>query len=79
MINKNIAEDNLWQGRFVVLNRAMWITEYEDGSGVTATIRIAAFDKKTGKYYEQLMDDYDILGYWGNGSFRLWNFFYVYR
>ena len=73
-INKNIENDNLWRGRFVVLNRAMWIHEYEDGSGVYATIRIAAFDKKTGKYYEQLMDEYDILGAWGNGSFRLWNF-----
>ena len=73
-INKNIAEDNLWQGRFVVLNRAMWITEYEDHSGVDAVVRVAAFDKKTGKYEELMMDKYDILGVWGNGGFRLWNF-----
>jgi hypothetical protein len=74
VINKNIAEDNLWKGRFVVLNRAMWMHEYEDKSGVYAVIRIAAFDKKTGKYEELMMDEYDVLGYWGNGSFKLWNF-----
>ena len=73
-INNNIAEDNLWKGRFVVLNRAMWIYEYDDGSGVYAVVRVAAFDKKTRKYEELIMDEYDILGYWGNGSFKLWNF-----
>lgn len=73
-INTNIENDNLWQGRFVVLNRAMWINEYEDHSGAGAIVRIAAFDKKTGKYEERLMNNYDILGAWGDGGFKLWNF-----
>ena len=73
-INKNLENDNLWRGRFVILNRAMWITEYEDNSGVDAVVRIAAFDKKTGKYEESLMDKYDILDTIGNIGWRLWSF-----
>ena len=72
--NKIIEKDKLWRGRFVLLNRAMWLHEYPDHGGVYAIIKVAAFDKRTGKYHEQIMDWYDILGYSGRGGFKLWNF-----
>ena len=72
--NKTIEKDNLWLGRFVVLNRGMWIREYQDHSGVYAAIKVAAIDKKTGKHQETIMSDFDILGFNNNGGFKLWNF-----
>ena len=47
-INKNIAEDNIWKGRFAFkqIDRSWYV--FEDGSGAILTVYIEAYDKATG-------------------------------
>lgn len=47
-INKNIAEDNIWKGRFAFkqIDRSWYV--FEDGSGAILTVYVEAYDKATG-------------------------------
>ena len=47
-INKSIAEDNIWKGRFEFkqFDRSWYV--FEDGSGAILTVFIEAYDKSTG-------------------------------
>lgn len=54
--NKTIRNDDLWRGRFYLMQRSSDWHEFEDGSGgyIMATIR--AYDHKTGKYLDHFMN-----------------------
>lgn len=47
-INQNIANDDLWRGRFVIHQKASWFREYEDHSGGYLIFQVVLYDKKTG-------------------------------
>ena len=51
-INENLAQDELWQGRFVVRQdeSPQW-RRYEDGSGAELWVRLRFIDQCTGRYY----------------------------
>lgn len=56
-VNKNIYNDELWKGRFVVKVSEIKFTRCEDGSGYYASIKIEMLDKQTG------LCKYEYLGY----------------
>ena len=74
-MNKNIENDNLWQGRFVVRQIGKKFTKYEDGSGYDVVYTIAVADKKTGKYKIARLNQYDLECGWS--LFNLVNNFIV--
>lgn len=49
-LNQNIAEDNLWRGRFYFFQKDANWEEYSDGSGGVLNAFIRAYDKATGYY-----------------------------
>lgn len=63
-LNKNIENDNLWQGRFYVKQTAAQWYEYEDKSGAELWVVLSFIDKKTGMTYETA----ETVNHW-----RMWN------
>jgi hypothetical protein len=52
-INKNIEQDDLWNGRFIVRqyeDSPQW-RKYEDGSGAELWVKLKFIDRATGRYY----------------------------
>ena len=49
-LNKNIAQDNLWKGRFYFFQKAAYWEEFDDGSGGLLRVYIRGYDKATGYY-----------------------------
>ena len=49
-LNKNIANDELWRGRFVFLQRDARWWRFSDGSGGELIVFVRGYDKKTGYY-----------------------------
>lgn len=47
-LNKQIEDDELWRGRFVVKQIKSQFYHYEDGSGATLGVHFRFYDKKTG-------------------------------
>ena len=57
-MNKNLAEDNLWRGRFYAHQvDANW-DRFDDGSGGILSVWVEARDKKTGVYYGFRINNY---------------------
>lgn len=48
-MNKNVYNDDLWLGRFVVEQKATWMHWFEDGSGGMLRVHLQFRDKKTGR------------------------------
>ena len=51
--NKQLEQDNLWLGRFIVLqyeDSPQW-RKYEDGSGAELYVKLKFIDRATGHYY----------------------------
>lgn len=68
-INKSIAKDNLWRGRFVIEQNASWFLPYGDGSHyLVADYQFR--DKKTGRISKR-MGEVNSLCHW-NGSKLFW-------
>lgn len=66
-LNKNIADDYLWRGRFVARQTdAVW-EKFEDSSGGTLGVEIMLRDKKTNQTRYIVVDNYDI-------TWKLWHF-----
>ena len=55
LINKNIAEDPVWKGRFIFRQTNAKFLSYEDGSGGILTVTIRGVDKKTGYYKDRIL------------------------
>lgn len=72
-LNKNIANDDLWRGRFVICqkdNPGFYI--YEDKSGaIMPHVHLVITDLKTGERYDKWDSDNDWCHF--NGS-RIWEF-----
>ena len=49
-LNKGIANDELWRGRFIFLQKDARWWRFSDGSGGELIIFIRGYDKKTGYY-----------------------------
>lgn len=49
-LNKNIANDELWRGRFIFLQKDAHWWKFSDNSGGELTIFVRGYDKKTGYY-----------------------------
>ena len=53
LINENIANDDLWKGRFFAHQLDSHFHMYEDASGAELWVTIAFCDKKTGLVWKQ--------------------------
>ena len=51
-MNRNLEQDDLWNGRFIVRQdeSPQW-RRYEDGSGAELWVRLRFIDRATGRYY----------------------------
>lgn len=51
-MNRNLEQDELWRGRFIVRQDGspQW-RRYEDGSGAELWVRLRFIDRATGRYY----------------------------
>jgi hypothetical protein len=55
-MNKNIANDNLWRGRFVVHQVDRFTGVWEDNSGTWIDVVVIFIDKKTGLVVQAYLD-----------------------
>lgn len=49
-VNKQLAADDLWQGRFIFLQKDSSFEKFSDNSGGILYLTIRGYDKKTGYY-----------------------------
>lgn len=56
-LNKNIANDNIWKGRFELRQKNAFYYEFEDKSGAILNVIVRAYDKATG-YYKDYRFEY---------------------
>ena len=70
--NKNLTEDDLWQGRFQVyqIYAPGWYL-YEDGSGADMVVCLQFVDRATGRYFERWKTVNEWRGFHANG-WRIW-------
>lgn len=66
IVNRNIKNDWLWNGRFVVSQDEAYFYPYEDHSGAEYICRLTLTDTKTGK------KEYTAVNNYGT-EFRIWN------
>lgn len=68
-LNKNIANDNLWRGRFIVHQTDAYWERFEDGSGGELIAWLEIRDLKTGLYMGFSVSNYGT-GWklWENGN-----------
>lgn len=66
-INKQIENDPLWRGRFVVRQIDADFHTFEDGSGSILTVMLRFYDKKTGITDDILADSY-ATSMWGSAK-----------
>ena len=59
-MNKNIYNDSLWKGRFIVKQKDARFMRYSDGSGSYLYVLLQFIDQLTGKTYEK----WDIVNGW---------------
>lgn len=64
-LNRNIANDNLWRGRFVIRQIDSRWEHFEDGSGGELLAWVEIRDLKTGLYMGFCVDNY-------NPGWKLW-------
>ena len=62
-MNKDIKEDWLWNGRFVLTQTESYFFPYEDHSGGNFIARITCTDMKTGKKETKFFDNYNTVYY----------------
>ena len=55
-LNKNIAQDNLWRGRFYFFQKAAFWEEFPDHSGGLLRVYVRGYDKATGYYRDYILD-----------------------
>lgn len=67
-MNQNVANDNLWRGRFVVKQYATFFNKWEDNSGYYLVVEYYFVDKKTNRISQMF---YDHASYIENSG-RIW-------
>lgn len=67
-LNENIANDDLWKGRFVAIQDDIRFSTYEDRSGVCAFVFVRLMDLETGVVMCKWLTHYEIIGlsFWYN-------------
>lgn len=70
-VNRSIAKDTLWRGRFVIRQLQAFYGTFDDGSGIYATYAMQFTDLKTGKSKVYWCDHLDFTMWNGNKIF--WN------
>jgi hypothetical protein len=67
-MNRNLMNDELWKGRFVIsqTNRRVWA--YSDGSGYDMRVELIIKDKQTGIYAKEWFDVYALTYGWRSWS-----------
>lgn len=68
-INKNIAEDNLWRGRFEFFQSKLYVEKFSDNSGIMFHVYIRGYDKETGYCKTYILDYAPWLSL---SKFKLW-------
>lgn len=58
-LNENIANDNLWRGRFIIRQTDAYWEKFDDGSGGILRVWLEIRDLKTGKYMGFSVDNYN--------------------
>ena len=73
--NKQLEQDNLWLGRFIVRqyeDSSQWC-RYEDGSGAELYVKLKFIDRATGRYYVENHTVNDWLNFNGARIWRIMN------
>ena len=68
-LNKNIAKDNLWKGRFYFFQKVADWKEFSDGSGGLLKVYIRGYDKATGYYRDYYLTYSPILK---SNQYHIW-------
>lgn len=76
-VNKNIENDELWQGRFFIRQWARQVVTYEDHSGMLLYLELRFYDKKTKKFIRYFCDSLDVIAWGGSRIFYKMNDFIV--
>ncbi len=66
-LNRNLAQDELWKGRFYVHQWAAEFERFDDNSGGYLKMMLDIRDKKTGQYSRFYTDNYEI-------RYKLWEY-----
>ena len=76
-LNKNIKEDWLWNGRFVMRQADMWFKPFEDHSGVEFEVILVFIDTYTGRKEEKIFGNFEVewkMWQWANYCItEVWN------
>ena len=75
IMNKNIENDSLWQGRFYMRQVASRWREYEDKSGGELFVVLRLYDKQTGI----TKDVAESVNYWRYFSWKEKNYFILFQ
>ena len=68
-LNKNIKNDNLWRGRFIIRQTDAYWERFEDGSGGELRVWLEIRDLKTGLYMGFSINNYGTdWKLWENGN-----------
>lgn len=70
-LNKNIAGDNLWKGRFYFFQKDARWEEFSDGSGGLLHAYIRGYDKATGYYKDFSLEYAPFLSF---NAWHIWSF-----
>jgi hypothetical protein len=76
-LNKQIENDSLWRGRFVVRQIRSNFTTFEDGSGAVLVAILRFYDKKTGITDDIYVDSFAFTMWGGSRVFWVMNEFIV--
>jgi hypothetical protein len=76
-LNKQIENDSLWRGRFVVRQIKSHFHLFSDGSGSILIVKLRFYDKKTGITNDFVFDSYSIIMWDGSKLFWAMNDFIV--
>ena len=58
-LNKNIKNDWLWNGRFIMRQQCAFFAPFEDKSGAEFSVILEFKDTKTGRVETNMFDNYD--------------------
>ena len=75
-LNKNIENDNLWQGRFFMRQYARKIVSFGN-EGMLLWLEMRLYDKKTKRYVRWFCDSNDVIIWGGSKTWRRMNDFIV--
>lgn len=70
-MNKDLAEDSLWRGRFICRQKEAHFRIYEDMSSATLYVLLEMIDKKTGMTKQYWTNSFYLSGFFGRSKMFL--------